>query len=109
MLRRRASRCIWVAVLGKSSEILTPGTLVAIDRNGPPVSVFGLGSQVSSWLAPPASQITSTCRCFLASSAAIDGLVKPEKPAPRPAPRPAAATPPRNRRRDARCSTELQE
>ena len=84
MLLKRASLCICRAVLGSSSEIRTPGTLVSIDRNGPPVSVLGLGSQVSSWLAPPASQITRTCRCFLASSAAIAGLVKLEKPAPMP-------------------------
>ena len=84
MLRTSASRCICMAVLGKSSEIRTPGTVVSIDRNGPPVSVLGLGSQVSSWLAPPASQTTSTCRCFLASSAAIDGAVNPANPAPKP-------------------------
>ncbi len=30
-----------------------PGTDVLIARNGPPVSVPGLGSQLSSWLKPP--------------------------------------------------------
>ncbi len=38
-----------------------PGTDVGIERNGPPVSVPGLGSQVSSWLEPPASQSRMTC------------------------------------------------
>ena len=110
MLRSRASRCICMAVLGISSEIRTPGTLVSIERNGPPVSVLGLGSQVSSWLAPPASQITSICRCLLAMSAATTGLVKQDSPAPMPAdaPRPTAMFP-RNRRRDRTCSGELQE
>ena len=88
-----------MAVRGSSSEIRTPGTLVSIDRNGPPVSVLGLGSQVSSWLAPPASQITSTCRSFLASSAAIAGLVKLASPV-RPSARARGGLPPRNRRRD---------
>ncbi len=41
--------------------------------NGPPVLVPGLGSQVSSWLAPPASQITRTRFSFLAISAAEAG------------------------------------
>ena len=53
--------------------------VVSIDRNGPPVSVFGLGSQVSSWLAPPASQITRTCFCFRASSAETDGEGQPRE------------------------------
>ena len=34
----------------------TPGTAVGIARNGPPVGRPGFGSNVSSWLAPPASQ-----------------------------------------------------
>ncbi len=38
-----------------------PGTDVGIERNGPPVGVPGLGSQVSSWLEPPASQSRMTC------------------------------------------------
>ena len=45
-----------------------PGTDVGIARNGPPVSVFGLGSQLSSWLKPPDSQMTRICFCEAASS-----------------------------------------
>src|SRR5207253_10449232 len=54
--RTSASRCICRAVRGISSETDVPGTLVAIARKGPPVSVPGLGSHVSSWLAPPRSE-----------------------------------------------------
>ena len=46
--RTRAIRCICFAVCGSSSETWTPGTDVGMARNGPPVSVFGFGSQVSS-------------------------------------------------------------
>ena len=35
-----------------------PGTEVGIAWNGPPVSVPGLGSQVSSWLAPRPGNLT---------------------------------------------------
>ena len=48
------------AILGISSEMWMPGTAVGIDRNGPPVGVPGLGSHVSSWLEPPASQSRMT-------------------------------------------------
>ncbi len=45
-------RSIRAAIFGISSEMWTPGTEVGIERNGPPVGVPGLGSQVSSWLEP---------------------------------------------------------
>ncbi len=45
-----------LAIFGISSLMRTPGVEVWIDRNGPPVTAPGLGSKVSSWLAPPASQ-----------------------------------------------------
>ena len=54
-LRTMASLCIRRAVCGRSSQTCVPGTDVGIARNGPPVSVPGFGSHVSSWLAPPAS------------------------------------------------------
>src|SRR5438046_517990 len=40
----------------------TPGTLVATAWKGPPVLVPGLGSHVSSWLAPPWKSTTSARR-----------------------------------------------
>ena len=36
------------AILGISSDIRTPGTLVPMSRKGPPVGRPGLGSQVSN-------------------------------------------------------------
>ena len=64
---------IRAAIFGISSEMWMPGTEVGIDRNGPPVGAPGLGSQVSSWLEPPASQSRMTCFCFCFSSAASAG------------------------------------
>ena len=61
------------AIFGISSEIWTPGTAVGIERNGPPVGVPGLGSQVSSWLEPPASQSRMTRFSFRLSSPASTG------------------------------------
>src|SRR4051794_28330041 len=54
------------AICGISSLMATPGTLVLMARNGPPVAAPGLGSNVSSWLAPPAShsRMTRFCCCF---------------------------------------------
>ena len=51
-----------------------PGTEVGIARNGPPVAAPGLGSQVSSWLAPPASQSRMTRFCCFFSSPASAGV-----------------------------------
>ncbi len=48
------------AIFGISSEISIPATDVWMERNGPPVSAPGLGSHVSNWLAPPASQSRMT-------------------------------------------------
>ena len=73
--------------------------------NGPPVSVPGLGSQVSSWLTPPASQMTSTRFAARCSSLAAAGWIMPreaEQPQ-RPAAVPSQEVPPRQR-----CSGELQ-
>ena len=87
-----------------------PGTAVGIDRNGPPVAAPGLGSHVSSWLAPPASQ--SRMHALLVASqlarqrrAAEDssaGHVGAHAAAP------AAAIVPRNPRRLTTCSGEPQ-
>ena len=48
-------------------------TDVGIARNGPPNSVLGLGSQLSSCESPPAILKTTTRFCVLASSAAALG------------------------------------
>ncbi len=69
-----------------------PGTDVGIALNGPPVSVFGFGSQVSSWLTPPDRKMTSTRFCDFFNSAAEAGAANP--------PRPSAAVEPRNARRE---------
>ena len=47
---------------GKCSQTRTPGTLVAMVRNGPRTSAgaSGFGSQVSRWLGPPDSQMRIT-------------------------------------------------
>ena len=71
--------------------------------NGPPVSVPGFGSQVSSWLTPPGRKMTSTRFCALASSRGAGGLANPPRPS-------AAAAPaaPRNARRETTWSAESQ-
>ena len=74
--------------------------------NGPPVLVPGLGSQVSSWLTPPASQIIRTRFCCLIEGAAAKAGLTNESRAERPQ-RPAAA-PARKSRRESACSAEPQ-
>ena len=64
------------AIFGISSEMWMPGTDVGIDRNGPPVGVPGLGSHVSSWLDPPASQSRMTRFSFRFSSPASTGSLE---------------------------------
>src|SRR6478752_5741714 len=81
-----------------------PGTLVGIARNGPPNRVFGLGSQLSSWLIPPSIQMKRTCLAFFCMSAAAAGCSRLERPSD--APTPAAA--PRSWRRERECSQGLQ-
>src|SRR6516165_6723 len=79
----------------------TPGTDVGIAWNGPPVSVSGLGSQVSSWLTPPESQKTTQRFCCEASCSAALVCTMPAKlRAPR-----APAAPWRNVRRET-CSAD---
>src|SRR5262245_39609878 len=49
-----SDRCfICFATSGRCSEISIPGALVFVAAKGPPVSVPGLGSHVSSWLGAP--------------------------------------------------------
>ncbi len=73
--------------------------------NGPPVSVPGLGSHVSSWLTPPAMKITRTRFCALSSSRAAAGwTIWPKLSAPSD-----PATPDRKPRRETTCSGEWQE
>src|SRR3954452_2743156 len=90
------------AIFGSSSQMWTPGTTVGIALYGPPVGRPGLGSQVSSWLAPPASQRRITRLSFFFNSLANNGLLSAlravmsaakVKPA-------AAADAPRNARRE---------
>ena len=80
MPRTRAMRCIIRAVYGSSSQMRTPGTLVGMAWKGPPVSVPGLGSHDSSWLTPPASQITRTRFSFFARVFAVAGWMRLLKP-----------------------------
>lgn len=69
-LRTKARCCICLAVLGHSSQTWMPGTELGMARKGPPNCVFGLGSQLSSWLSPPSIQMKRTClRFFLRVSA----------------------------------------
>lgn len=77
-----------------------PGTEVWIALNGPPVSVLGFGSHVSSWLTPPARKITSTRFCDFFSSLAAPALANP--------PRPSAAVAPRSPRRETACGAVWQ-
>ena len=81
-----------------------PGTLVGIARKGPPVVVFGFGSQLSSWLSPPWSQNVRTRFCLGRNcSAAAAGIQEAPVPntelTPAAAAKPAAA-PPKNERRE---------
>ena len=75
-----------------------PGTDVLIARNGPPVSVPGLGSQLSSWLNPPCMLKRTTRFWSLLSCAAAAGRAKKSRP-PSVAPAADAAIPARNLRR----------
>ena len=102
-------RSIRLAILGISSEIWIPGTLVEIARNGPPVEVPGLGSQVSSWLEAPANQSRMTRFCCFLSSPARAGALNTFRPLMSAANAEApAAIAPRNWRRPTACSLEPQ-
>ena len=96
-------RCICFAVYGSSSQMWVPGTDVGIALNGPPVSVFGFGSHVSSWLTPPERKMTSTRFCDFDSSFAASGLANPLTPSAAVAP----SVEPRNARRET-CADVLQ-
>ena len=98
-----------LAISGISSLIRTPGMSVPISVNGPPVGAPGLGSHVSNWLAPPASQRRMTrLLVFLSalfrpvSAKVFTAALVPSHPAP------IAPTPPRNARRLRSCSAEPQ-
>src|SRR6476661_4315124 len=84
-----------------------PGTDVGIARNGPPVAVPGFGSQLSSWLRPPA-MLNTTMRFWSDFNwFAIAGVENTPSPAVQ-APAPKAASDPRNWRRAIECSGDLQ-
>src|SRR5204862_533899 len=86
--RQRARWCICRAVWGRSSLTWMPVTEVGIARKGPPVSVPGFGSQLSSWLRPPCISITTMRFCSPASRRAWAGWA--DHPSP-----PAQEFPPR--------------
>ena len=68
-----------------------PGTLVAIERVGPPVLVPGLGSQLSNWLSPPCMLNTTTrisATVQLAGTYRTGQTPQPTSHVPRPAERP---------------------
>ena len=74
--------------------IRTPGMEVGIDENGPRISLgaSGLGSQVSSWLGPPDSQIRMTD--FLAAPVrAVGELSFARAPVAEASPAPSPASP----------------
>ena len=104
LLRQRARWCIPFAVCGRRSLLWIPGPLVGIARPGPPVSVPGLGSQLSSCERPPCMLMTSIRFSSLASAADTDGCAKEPRP-PTTAPVPSARLP-RNERRATVCSAE---
>ena len=101
--------CIRAAISGMSSEMWIPGTDVGIARNGPPVGAPGLGSQVSSWLEPPASQSKITRFWFRFISAASAGELKISRAVMSAAEAKApAASEPKKPRRFKECSGDPQ-
>src|SRR5262245_16623494 len=92
--------CMRCAILGISSVMCRPGTLVGMARNGPPVAVPGFGAQVSSWLAPPASQSRMTRFCCFLRSPATAGAARALRPvmSAAKAAAPAASVPRKPRR-----------
>ena len=90
--RIRATSFITRATRGKWWATWIPGTAVSMALVSPPVSVPGLGSQVSSWLGPPPIQSRMQAICRFRSSSAWTAIrsvkLRPASPAaPRPIPR----------------------
>src|SRR5580704_19754119 len=89
--RTSASRSMMPARSGRCSPTRTPGTDVAMESNGPRISLgaVGLGSKVSMWLGPPESQTRITavfcavlpCVAALARCCNRLGSDSPAKPA----------------------------
>src|SRR5262245_6350181 len=77
-----------------------PGSAVGIARYGPPVGLPGLGSNVSSWLAPPASHSKITRLSPRFNSLASSGLRNTSSAviSAASAPAPSAAAPKNDRR-----------
>ena len=71
--RTRAMSFMTLAVWSQPSAIEMPGTAVAMALVSPPWSVPGLGSNVSSWLGPPAIQSRMHAICRLRRSSAWSG------------------------------------
>ena len=68
--RTSAMSFMTLAVWSQPSAIEMPGTAVAMALVSPPCSVPGLGSNVSSWLGPPAIQSRMHAICRFRMSAA---------------------------------------
>src|SRR5438132_6747517 len=71
---------ICLAILGRCSLILMPGTAVAISLNGPPLTVPGFKSNVSIWLGPPFihRRMHERRRCGLLAAAAARFSSQPD-------------------------------
>ena len=69
-----------LAIFGRCSLILMPGTLVSISLNGPPLAWPGLRSKVSIWLGPPVihSRMHERLRCGLAAVSAARASSQPD-------------------------------
>jgi hypothetical protein len=90
--RISATSFMILAVWSQPSAIEMPGTAVSMSFVSPPFLCPGLGSNVSSWLGPPAIQrrMHDICRCRSSSARRAIRSVKltAESPAaPRPTPR----------------------
>src|SRR5947209_7248875 len=89
MPRRMAACRISREKRGKFSLIWMPGTDVSIGRNGPLLSVPGLGSKVSLWLGPPSIHRTMhrlwrvCCGAGACAARAARTFSQPDMPAPR--------------------------
>jgi len=81
-------------------------TEVAIARNGPPVSVFGLGSQLSSWLRPPCKKILRIRFCLALICCEMAGVAANALPRPLAIAVVPNPIPPINDRRERRWSAE---
>src|SRR5438876_3315562 len=80
MERTRTMSFMCLAILGRCSLILMPGTAVEISLNGPPLLVPGFKSNVSIWLGPPFihRRMHERRRCGLLAAAAARFSSQPD-------------------------------